>query len=104
MGAFYEKLDQLSRWAIELQSIAQDGIEYGHDRFDRERYQQIREIATKMMAAKTGEPIDVIKGLFSSDDGYQTLKYLLEQQFLITKNFASERVYRQFMVNARRVV
>ena len=74
LGLFMKKLDQLSRWAIELQSIAQDGIEYGHDRFDRERYQQIREIATKMMAAKTGEPIDVIKGLFSSDDGYQTPK------------------------------
>ena len=26
-------------WAVELQSIAQAGLYYGKDRFDRERYQ-----------------------------------------------------------------
>ena len=67
-------MDQITKWAVELQSIAQDGIEYGHDRFDRERYEQVRKIATEMMAAKTGQPINIVKGLFSNDDGYQTPK------------------------------
>ena len=35
-------MDQITKWAVELQSIAQDGIEYGYDRFDRERYEQVR--------------------------------------------------------------
>lgn len=69
-----EKKDQFSKWAIELQSIAQNGLEYGHDRFDLERYARIREIATEMMAAKTGLPLKQVKDLFSSDDGYQTPK------------------------------
>ena len=69
-----EKRDQFTNWAIELQSLAQDGLAYGHDRFDLERYTRIREIATEMMSAKTGLPIKQVKELFSSDDGYQTPK------------------------------
>ena len=74
MRLLMKKLDQLTKWAIELQSIAQNGLEYGHDRFDRERYEKIREIATKIMAAKTDLPLKVVKGLFGSEDGYQTPK------------------------------
>lgn len=69
-----EKRDQFTDWAVELQSLAQDGLEFGHDRFDLERYTRIREIATEMMAAKTGLPLKQVKALFSSEDGYQTPK------------------------------
>ncbi|WEV52009.1 NUDIX hydrolase [Lactobacillus sp. ESL0731] len=69
-----DKKDQFTDWAIELQSLAQDGLEYGHDKFDLERYERIRAIATEMMAAKTGLPLKQVKSLFSSDDGYQTPK------------------------------
>lgn len=58
-----EKKDQFSKWAIELQSIAQNGLEYGHDRFDLERYARIREIATEMMAAKNWFAVKASKGL-----------------------------------------
>lgn len=69
-----KKIDKFTKWAIDLQSIAQDGLEYGHDRFDKERYNQIRTIATEMMAEKVGQPFNVVKGLFSNEDGYQTPK------------------------------
>ncbi|BDR60490.1 NUDIX hydrolase [Lactobacillus xylocopicola] len=49
-------------------------MKYGHDRFDLERYQEIRDIATEMMVAKTGLPVKQVKALFSSEDGYQTPK------------------------------
>lgn len=39
--------DQFTDWAVELQSIAQNGLKYSHDVFDRERYQQVREIAAQ---------------------------------------------------------
>lgn len=48
--------DQFIKWATDLQSLAQAGLHYGHDVFDRERYEEIRKIAGEMMAAKTGLP------------------------------------------------
>ena len=37
-------------WAVELQSLAQAGLYYGKDKFDRERYARIREIAAEILA------------------------------------------------------
>ncbi len=66
--------DQISRWAIELQSLAQAGLFYGKDVYDKERYQRIREIATEMMAERTGFPMEKMNHLFCNDTGYQTPK------------------------------
>lgn len=66
--------DQFTDWAAELQSLAQAGLEYGHDIFDIERYTRIREIAVEMMTAKTGLPKEQVKSLFAGDEGYQTPK------------------------------
>ena len=30
--------DQIANWAMNLQSLAEAGLHYGHDVFDRERY------------------------------------------------------------------
>lgn len=46
--------DQIANWAMDLQSLAQAGLRYGHDVFDRERYEEIRRIAGEMMSARTG--------------------------------------------------
>ena len=32
-------------WATQLQSIAQAGLTYGADKYDRDRYEQVRSIA-----------------------------------------------------------
>lgn len=69
-----EEIDQFTKWAINLQSIAQAGLHYGKDVFDRERYEQVRKIAGEMMQAKTGLPKEQIKTLFLGDEGYQTPK------------------------------
>ena len=61
-------------WAIELQSIAQAGLFYGKDVYDRERYTQIREIAAEMVAHKSDIPIERVKDLFCNEVGYQTPK------------------------------
>ncbi|CCI81856.1 NUDIX hydrolase N-terminal domain-containing protein [Lactobacillus hominis] len=66
--------DQIANWAMDLQSLAQAGLHYGHDVFDRERYEEIRKIAGEMMEAKTGLPKEQIKTLFLGDEGYQTPK------------------------------
>lgn len=66
--------DQIALWAMELQSLAQAGLFYGRDAFDRERYQRIREIAAEMLAARTDIPLEKLTGLFCGDTGYQTPK------------------------------
>ena len=67
-------MDQIVEWAKELQSLAQAGLFYGHDVYDKERYQRIREIAAEMMLMRTDVPVEKISGLFCGDVGYQTPK------------------------------
>ena len=66
--------DQIVEWAKELQSLAQAGLFYGHDVYDRERYQRIRDIAAQMMALRTDIPVEKIQDLFCGEVGYQTPK------------------------------
>lgn len=66
--------DKIIKWAEELQSLAQAGLFYGHDNYDKERYQRIRDISAEMMAGKSGLPLEQVKNLFCSDSGYQTPK------------------------------
>lgn len=66
--------DKIVEWAKELQSLAQAGLFYGKDVYDKERYQRVREIAAEMMAERTGLPAEKITTLFCGDSGYQTPK------------------------------
>lgn len=67
-------MDKLTEYAAELQSLAQAGLFYGKDVYDRERYARIRDIAAEIMAMKTELPLGTVKELFCSDYGYQTPK------------------------------
>lgn len=59
---------------IELQSLAQAGLTYGKDAYDRERYERIREISAKMMSQISGLPMEKMRTLFCNENGYQTPK------------------------------
>ena len=61
-------------FAIRIQSIAQAGLQYGKDPYDRERYAELRRIAAEMLAAKTDVPVEKVYGLFCNEAGYQTPK------------------------------
>ena len=69
-----ERRPQWLEWAMELQALAQAGLYYGHDKYDFERYERIREIAAEMLACQTDLPMEKIKDLFCSETGYQTPK------------------------------
>lgn len=62
------------KWAVELQAIAQAGLFYGKDCFDKERYKRIREISAEMLSCKTGLSMEKVKDLFCCETGYQTPK------------------------------
>lgn len=69
-----KKNEKWLEWAVELQSLAQAGLYYGKDIFDKERYERIRDIASEMVAFKTDIPSDKVKDLFCCETGYQTPK------------------------------
>ena len=59
---------------VELQSLAQAGLAYGKDAYDKERYERIREISAEMMSHIADIPLEKVKGLFCNEIGYQTPK------------------------------
>lgn len=69
-----DKSELWLQWAVELQSLAQAGLAYGKDVYDRERYQRIREIAAEMIAHKTDISPERVTELFCNERGYQTPK------------------------------
>ena len=66
--------DKVVLWLRSCRSLAQAGLFYGKDVFDRERYQRIRDIAAEMLAERTALPLEKVKDLFCGDVGYQTPK------------------------------
>ena len=62
------------QWAIELQSLAQAGLTYGKDVYDKERYERIREISAEIIAHMSDIPTETVKNLFCNETGYQTPK------------------------------
>jgi len=61
-------------WVRELQSLAQAGLHYSHDKFDLERFERIREISAEMLSALSDMPIEKVKDIFFCEKGYQTPK------------------------------
>ena len=61
-------------WARELQSLAQNGLAYTINDYDRERFERIRQIAAEMVAGGTGLPLEQVTDLFCNETGYQTPK------------------------------
>ena len=61
-------------WAREIQAIAQSGLTFSRDPYDRERYEQLRALAARAMAAGGGGDAARIEALFAAQDGYATPK------------------------------
>jgi ADP-ribose pyrophosphatase YjhB (NUDIX family) len=65
---------QWLRVAQELRAIAQTGLTFTADRFDRLRYERIRELAATMVARGSGGNYETILGILVEDKGYATPK------------------------------
>lgn len=71
-------------WVKEIQSIAQNGLTYTNDVFDRERFERLRSIAAEIMSGYTDISTDKVKDLFCNETGFQTPK--LDTRGVIFKN------------------
>ena len=56
-------IEKWLEWAIELQSLAQAGLTYGKDIYDKERYERIRDISAEILSHKTDISIEKVKDL-----------------------------------------
>jgi ADP-ribose pyrophosphatase YjhB (NUDIX family) len=65
---------QWLRIARELRAIAQTGLTFSLDRFDRQRYERLRELAASMLAQGSGTDYDAMLGILLNDKGYATPK------------------------------
>jgi ADP-ribose pyrophosphatase YjhB (NUDIX family) len=61
-------------WASELQSIAQAGLTFCENNYDRDRYEKIRNLVIEILHEYTEMDHKKIRELFASETGYQTPK------------------------------
>lgn len=66
--------EKIKLWARELRSIAQTGLTYGKDVFDQERYEQMNELSSRMLADISGMSPREIDHLLPIEEGYATPK------------------------------
>ena len=57
-----------------LQAIAQTGIHYSENGFDRQRYEELRELSVQLAALISDAEPEKIRNLFTGDTGFQTPK------------------------------
>jgi ADP-ribose pyrophosphatase YjhB (NUDIX family) len=62
------------RWAREIQAIAQTGLHFSANEFDRGRYQRLAEIASEIVSHFTQLPEDTLLKSFLAQPGYATPK------------------------------
>ena len=60
--------------AQRLQSLAQAGLTYATNPYDRERYEEVRALSVQLLTELTDEPVEKIIRAFACDDGYPTPK------------------------------
>ncbi|MGH7082417.1 MAG: NUDIX hydrolase [Acetobacteraceae bacterium] len=61
-------------WAREIQAIAQTGLAFSANPYDRDRYQSLRALSARMIAARTALSFEKLEALFDADFGYATPK------------------------------
>ncbi|MBC7923923.1 MAG: NUDIX hydrolase [Ferruginibacter sp.] len=60
--------------AKRMQALAQAGLTYAENGYDRERYEELQTISLDILHRLTDEPVEKIRSLFTNETGYQTPK------------------------------
>jgi len=69
-----ERTATLLEWARKLQALAQNGLTFSRDPFDRERYTQLQELAVQMLATELAIPAGQARAFWEGERGYATPK------------------------------
>ncbi len=85
------------RWAQRIQAIAQTGLAYARDPYDRGRYLELRALAVEIAGCGTGAGEDELRVAFATGVGYPTPKVdvravvLREGELLLVRESCSGR-------------
>jgi ADP-ribose pyrophosphatase YjhB (NUDIX family) len=66
--------DDVRRIGIRLAALAQDGLTYGADDYDLDRYRQLARLAAELFSKLSGRPADELTVELGRDSGYATPK------------------------------
>jgi ADP-ribose pyrophosphatase YjhB (NUDIX family) len=61
-------------WARKVQAIAQNGLAFSHDPFDRERYSQLSQLVAQLLSAHLRIPLTTTRTFWEGEYGYATPK------------------------------
>jgi ADP-ribose pyrophosphatase YjhB (NUDIX family) len=61
-------------WARKVQAIAQNGLAFSPNPFDRERYSELQALTTTMLSAELGVPLATAGAFWEGEYGYATPK------------------------------
>ena len=61
-------------WARKVQAIAQNGLTFSRDPFDRERYLQLQDLAATMLSSELEAPSAAARAFWKDEQGYATPK------------------------------
>ncbi len=61
-------------WARKVQALAQNGLAFTRDPFDRERYHELQDLAAALLAGALEIPIERARALWDGEPGYATPK------------------------------
>ena len=61
-------------WARKVQAIAQNGLAFTQDPFDRERYQQLQQLVTQILETQLDMPLERASAFWEGEHGYATPK------------------------------
>jgi len=64
----------LLEWAREVQAIAQNGLAFSRDPFDRERFTRLSELVAKLLSAQLQIPVGAARAFWEGEHGYATPK------------------------------
>jgi len=77
--------------AKRIQAISQSGMRFTKDDFDKQRFEELRELSVQLIAQVTDAKLEKIRDLFTCENGYQTPKVdiravvLNDSKILLTK-------------------
>jgi ADP-ribose pyrophosphatase YjhB (NUDIX family) len=65
---------ELLTLAKRVQAVAENGLHYAESDWDRDRYQDLEQIALQMLSLITTTPLETVKAITPEKDGYRTAK------------------------------
>ncbi len=69
-----ERVATILEWARKVQAIAQNGLAFSRDPFDRVRYQELEQLTATMLATELEAPLATVRTFWQGEHGYATPK------------------------------